>query len=83
MIHANSSTFSASLSLGEDCGVRLSVPAFPDETQADPGPKGAPEPGCAAEKLREESLYCFCYGQFFNSRILSGANQFFFVLFFS
>lgn len=46
-------------------------------------PKVEPEPGCAAEKLREESLYCFCYGQFFNSHILSGFNPFFFVLFFS
>ena len=39
VIHANSSTFSASLHLRKECGVSLIVLTFPEETHADPRSK--------------------------------------------
>lgn len=50
MIHANSSTFSASLSLREECGLDSQCQPLGKKGRQPRDPTGETDPGCAAGK---------------------------------
>lgn len=82
----DSCTFPGSLSLREECGVSLPVPASPEETEADPEPKTQKVNQSLAVQPRnykEKWPYCFCSEQFFKSHILSGSTLLLLLFYFS